>query len=497
MPDLEVYGPERISDEVRCDHLIVGSGAGASVAALELARQGHDVVLIEEGRHHPTDSFTESVGKQTMILYRNGGITPILGKPSIAFAEGRCVGGTTVINGGLIWRTPPWVLQEWRQEFGLTSFTPDSLERHFETVERNLHVVRTAVDENSGNLDSVMLHQGAKQLGWKSVTVPRAVRGCKSSNLCPTGCPTGAKQSMALTYLPRAVGHGALIYSGCKAVRIEHDRGRITGLLATAGGSARRNIRFKCDHLILGAGAIQSPHLLKRSRLITANANFQFHVNLKFIVEFPEPIRSENGTIFTTQMQEFLRDGMLLTAANIKPAYIALAFATQPAEKIESILERYEHLAICTAMIRPKCTGRINSSFGEQPFLTSRLGTYDDQLIRQACLKSVRVFFAAKAKKVYLPLAGSPAVTSYSEAKKLLEKARKEHFELVSVHAMSSLPMASRNGKKRVDETGKLIGCKNLHVMDASVLPSNIGESPQGTIMAFAHEVAERYLENN
>jgi choline dehydrogenase-like flavoprotein len=491
---LQVYGPEQLTDETRCNYLIIGSGAGASVIGLELAKQGFDVVIIEEGKHHPTESFGTNIGKQTADLYRNGGITPILGNPSIAFAEGRCIGGTTIINGGLIWRTPPWVLDEWQQEFGLNGFDSNSLERHFISVEKNLNVVQTTVNENSGNLDSVRLHEGARQLGWKSVVVPRAVRDCKSSNLCPTGCPTGAKQSMALTYLPRAVNHGAQLYSDCKALMIDSTGGKVTGVQVKAGN---RMVQLKCDHLILGAGAIQSPHLLQRSRIISSRASFKFHLNLKFVVEFSDPVQSENGTIFTTQMQEFARDGMLLTAANINPAYIALSFATRSTREIESVLSRYNNLAICTAMLRPKGAGKISSHFGAQPLLSSKLDKSDDQLIRDACLRSLKVFFAAKARKVYLPLPGSPGVTSISQAKQILDRARAKHFDLVSVHVMSSLPMGVHNGKKLVDETGRLIGHKNLHIMDASILPSNIGESPQGTIMAFAHELSERYIEDH
>jgi len=45
-----------------------------------------------------------------------------------------------------------------------------------------------------------------------------------------------------------------------------------------------------------------------------------------------------------------------------------------------------------------------------------------------------------------------------------------------------------------VDENGKVYGYDNLFVCDASVLPTNIGESPQATIMAFSHEIVARHL---
>jgi choline dehydrogenase-like flavoprotein len=35
---------------------------------------------------------------------------------------------------------------------------------------------------------------------------------------------------------------------------------------------------------------------------------------------------------------------------------------------------------------------------------------------------------------------------------------------------------------------------ENILVTDASILPSNIGTSPQGTIMAFVHEIIHRHI---
>ena len=46
-------------------------------------------------------------------LYRDAGTTVIFGRPPILFAEGKCVGGSTVINGGMSWRTPARVLEHW------------------------------------------------------------------------------------------------------------------------------------------------------------------------------------------------------------------------------------------------------------------------------------------------------------------------------------------------------------------------------------------------
>src|SRR6516162_5158788 len=91
---------------VECDVVIVGSGAGGATMAVELAEAGVDVVVVEEGGYHPTESFSADSMRALRTLYRDGGGGMAVGRPSVLFAEGRCVGGSTVVNGGMSWRTP-------------------------------------------------------------------------------------------------------------------------------------------------------------------------------------------------------------------------------------------------------------------------------------------------------------------------------------------------------------------------------------------------------
>ena len=99
---------------ITCEYLIIGSGAGGATAALDLCNAGKDVVILEEGDKYSDYKFANP-SERIFELYRNSGITPILGSPDIAFAEGCLWGGTTEINGGVFWRTPPSVLQDWKK----------------------------------------------------------------------------------------------------------------------------------------------------------------------------------------------------------------------------------------------------------------------------------------------------------------------------------------------------------------------------------------------
>lgn len=66
-------------------------------------------------------------------------------------------------------------------------------------------------------------------------------------------------------------------------------------------------------------------------------------------------------------------------------------------------------------------------------------------------------------------------------------------LQMVSVHGMSSCQI-SKDKSSFFNNNGQSNIIKNLYCVDASVLPSNIGESPQGTIMAFSHEIISRLL---
>src|SRR5438093_2061894 len=99
--------------EFSADAIVVGTGAGGATAAARLRDAGLDVLMLEEGALHPTESFVTDPATMIQRLYRAAGTTMILGRPPIIFAEGRCAGGSTVLNGGMSRRAPARVLARW------------------------------------------------------------------------------------------------------------------------------------------------------------------------------------------------------------------------------------------------------------------------------------------------------------------------------------------------------------------------------------------------
>ena len=205
------------------DVVIVGSGAGGSPVARELARAGWSVAVVEEGRAVNRDDFTGPEIDRMRLLWRDGAATFTVGRPSILMPLGRAIGGSTVGNSGTCFRTPDHVVAQWRDEF-LTDVEPDDLGPFYEDAERTIGVapVPWKVMGNNG----LTVHRGAEALGLHGRPLDRNGSGCRGSGVCTAGCPVDGKRGVHLNYLPQAVEAGATLFAGLRVIRVLFDRGR-------------------------------------------------------------------------------------------------------------------------------------------------------------------------------------------------------------------------------------------------------------------------------
>ena len=138
-----IHGEAGLPDRVECDVAIVGSGAGAGVTAELLVKAGLDVVLIEEGPLRTSSDFNQRESEAYAALYQDGaGRRTADG--ALTILQGRCVGGTTVINWTSSFRTPAQTLAYWQREFELRDFTEAAMAPWFAQAEARLNMARSA-----------------------------------------------------------------------------------------------------------------------------------------------------------------------------------------------------------------------------------------------------------------------------------------------------------------------------------------------------------------
>jgi choline dehydrogenase-like flavoprotein len=104
---------------VTYDVVVIGSGPGGAVTARECARRGLKVLVLEEGERVEPGAVQPYSVTQMQRMYRDNGLTVALGRPSIAYAEARCVGGGSEVNAGLYHRPDASVLAEWTERFDI------------------------------------------------------------------------------------------------------------------------------------------------------------------------------------------------------------------------------------------------------------------------------------------------------------------------------------------------------------------------------------------
>ena len=135
------------------DFVVVGSGAAGSVAAHTLAKAGWSVAIVEEGPWVKTRTFKEDVLGTFHTALRDAGTQVLKGRVYMPLIQGRCVGGSTLVNSAIAWRTPEDVIDQWRTDFGLGELvTMKALEPHFQALERDLNaheVVSDVLGENN------------------------------------------------------------------------------------------------------------------------------------------------------------------------------------------------------------------------------------------------------------------------------------------------------------------------------------------------------------
>jgi choline dehydrogenase-like flavoprotein len=474
---------------IETDWLIVGSGAGGSTTFHNLALRGKNVLMIEEGQDLRTVKrpFEESITDRTMKYYRNGGVTPVTGKNIFPFSEGRLLGGTTELNGALFWRTPPEIIHKWQEYYGLDNLNQENMQSAFIYLEEMLDVRDVDLDLNY-NLPSQKLYEGANKLGWKTVPARRLAPRCIRLNECGSGCPNNSKNSMSQSLIPIGEKNGGQIRSNTKALKIYSSRGYVSHVIASTPTGL---LKIYCKNLILSGGPLQSPLLLKNSNLINRKRlQIGFHLNTKILVKFPEKVDAEKATIFTYQIQEFMPEGILIMASNYKPEYVGMFLANKGRELFDDVIQNFSSYAIYTIQIRPESYGKLFFT-KNYVFPTFNLSSIDEDLLKRGLILACEALFASGAVSIYLPTPNCK-IENLSEVNSIIKKLDGGKIEISSVHAMSSVPMRKNPEQGQLDSNAKLAGTENVFVIDGSMLPSTIGESPQGTIMAVAQLIASK-----
>jgi choline dehydrogenase-like flavoprotein len=300
----------------------------------------------------------------------------------------------------------------------------------------------------------IMAAARALGLDWRKLDKMIRPQACRSGCWrCVTGCPFGAKWT-ARDFVDEAVAHGAQLRDRARVTRVLVEDGRAVGVEADVNGESRL-LRAGC--VVLAAGGIGSPRLLRASNLLAQPASF-----------FSDPVVAVMGTVDDLDEHaiggaevpmaagaSWHEDGIALADLTL-PGAMYQAFALQ-AGRVDRLLAHRRTLSIMVK-IRDGIGGRIG-----QRWVDKTLAPADRAKFGKGIGIARDILRQAGARQVFAS----------------------HHF---AAHPGGSLPIGAQVDARLQTST------PGLYVCDASVIPEPWGLPPTLTLLALGKRLGHQLI---
>ncbi len=501
------------------DAVVIGTGAGGGPLLARLAQAGLRIVALEAGKFcHPARDFATDERAQRDLFWNDERLSA--GRDPIPFGNnnsGIGVGGSTLHYTAYTPRPQP---DDFRlhSEFGVGVDWPigyENLEPYYDELEAFLGVSgptpypwgpprRRAYPLAPLPLNSAaqLMQRACRRLGIRTSAAPNAAlsapyyqpgvgwrAACTNRGFCQSGCSTGAKASVDVTFIPVALQAGAELRPETFATQIERDStGRVYGVVYVHDGQEHRQ---RCHNVFLCAGAIETPRLLLMNGIANENGqvgrNFMAHTGAQIWARFEEETRPFKGIPGGLISEDTHRPndadfagGYLLQSIGVMPVTYASQLARSGrglfGDALGEHLLGYNHFAGINILgeclpspenfvelsdepdVRGFPKPRIHFSAGENE---RRLSAHADRLMREIWEE-----------------AGGQDLWAFPRF----------------AHIIGTCRMGRDGESAVVDSDGRCFGIDGLFICDHSIFPSALAANPALTIMALSLRTADQFL---
>jgi choline dehydrogenase-like flavoprotein len=316
------------------------------------------------------------------------------------------------------------------------------------------------------------------------------------------GCPTGAKQSALVSYIPRALHYGARVYADVKVDRITRHGKRATGVMGRVrhpDGRRGYHVAVRAKLVVAACGAIHTPALLVRSGFRSPSGrighNLSMHPNVKVVALMDQPVTGWKGAHQAYQVREFQDEGLVFASINLPPSLMAMGLP-QRGRALGELMSQYDNMMLAGMLCEDTATGRVRSVDGK-PQAFYQLNEHDAANLKRGVSLLSELLFAAGAKRIMLPFHGAADLYTPDDARRLLDQTiPAKGWEVLTVHMMGTCAMGTDRLGAVTDPNGMVYDADRLMVADASLFPTPIGVNPMETIMALATRCAAHVIDN-
>jgi len=478
------------------DVVIVGSGPGGAATARVFAEAGASVMVLEEGparpNFRPNFAHTNRYHMQeggAMVAASSGGMMPI--------AAGRGVGGGSLVNSAICFRTPDHVLDGWVDRLaGDRRYAPERLAPVFDEIEALIQV-ETTPDAVAGENNRIVV-RGAQALGLPGGMVRRNTPGCNGCGICNFGCPVGGKASVDRNLLPMAMARGAIVQGDAKVDTILVDDDRARGVVGTVHHPDTREpigrLTVRAAKVFVCAGGIGTPRLLHHAGLAprlgpAVGEHLHVHPGNAVLGICDHPVRMWSGATQGAYFEDPALPGVLPHTLTAPPAALMVVLG-KVGHEAKSMLPLMERLCGCVVMISDKGHGSVSARGSGRAHIGYRFDPSDVDRIKAGMIRTAEVLLAGGASQVLGPVHGLGTHRSVDSFAAAIADRTITDFNLYASHPMGSCRMGADPADSVVGPTGEAHGLPGLYLADSSVFPTSLGVNPQLTTMTMATAIA-------
>ncbi len=512
------------------DYIIIGSGFGGSVSAMRLAEKGYSVLVIEEGKWFEDEDFPKTNNNIFKFfwfprLFCNGfqRIT-FLKHAAILGASG--VGGGSINYANTLLKPPDKFYKsaelpediDWEKElnpnFDKCAYMLGKTENTFFTKmdEALLETAKESKVEDSFYMENVGVFFGEED---KEVEDPYfkgegpSRTGCNNCAGCIIGCRTGAKNVLLKNYLYFALKNGAEIEAEQKVTDvIPTDKGYTVITHRSTSPFVRTKKMYFAKNIIFSAGVIGNMKLLfslkHRGKIdISDSLGRNVRTNSESLIGVRKKGKETNfseGVAITSGI--YLDEKTHIEVVRYpKGANIMSIITTLLTEKSRGIWRLF---SLIGNMFRHPLTAvqALNpAGWARQSIILLVMQTEDNRIKiigKKSIFGNIKLVSGveenAEIAPVYIPQA-------YDFAKKMARIINgiplSNIYEVIfnsplTAHILGGCGIAENKDKGVIDTNHKLFGYDNLYVVDASVIPANLGVNPVMTIVSLAERAMSK-----
>jgi choline dehydrogenase-like flavoprotein len=525
---------------IETDVLVVGSGAGGSFVAAEVAAKTRQRVLIlEKGDFVEPAQFLQRERLMMPRLFDSEfSVMEIFGMEiptvSTAVVTGKLVGGSATINHALAFEPPRPVVRDWHDQLG-AQFRYDDLEPHLEYIRKLLRISPVPESQISGS--NLALKRGAQRLGMPHHgPAQRNAHQCVGCGFCDLGCRYNRKLTPLNVVLPIAARHGAQVVANCRVHELileelpgdgrDGRQYRVRGVVAhlrDSRGKDRERIVVYARRVVLAAGPFSSPRILMRTSLPgetrfslrgwrsfngrdhAVGERFSTHATVMIYGDFDEALYPSAAT---PPMGYFAKKYEVEDQAAADPKVHHVRYALEgvlnhplayaqlmpyeSAESHQAFMKRFNQTMTLAVMFRDRPNGRVMDHGFEYHLAEEDRRGWLDSLQTGA-----RIMFAAGARRVFFNAHQPLILNSPSEidARLTLDLVKEERLQITSGHPMGGCALGGDPRRAVVDSWGRSWDIEGLYIADSSILPTSLGVNPCYTVYALARQIAHKLVD--